>query len=74
MYIQKKISLQKTQKYLPSYETVSYAVKSVSQQFGWKEAVLFAAGELQIKLFLLSSYFFAGIHVLDSTLKNGNNV
>ncbi|XP_063708957.1 uncharacterized protein LOC134837507 [Culicoides brevitarsis] len=35
--------MKKTQKYLPSFETVSYAVKSVSQQFGWKEAVLFAA-------------------------------
>ena len=33
-------------KSLPSYETVSFAVKSISQEFNWTEAVIFAAGKV----------------------------
>ncbi|XP_049284284.1 uncharacterized protein LOC125764274 [Anopheles funestus] len=31
-----------TEKFIPSYETVSYAVKSIAQQLNWTEAVLLA--------------------------------
>lgn len=41
---------QKAQRYLPSYETISFAVKSVAKQFEWKEAVLFASGKCFISL------------------------
>ncbi|XP_058454547.1 uncharacterized protein LOC131432350 isoform X2 [Malaya genurostris] len=35
--------MKKTEKFVPSFETVSFAVKSISQQFNWTEAILFAA-------------------------------
>ncbi|XP_053691117.1 uncharacterized protein LOC128739646 [Sabethes cyaneus] len=33
--------MKQTEKFIPSFETVSFAVKSISQQFNWTEAVLF---------------------------------
>ncbi|XP_058056050.1 uncharacterized protein LOC131207454 [Anopheles bellator] len=33
---------QKTEKFVPSYETVSFAVKSIAQQLNWTEATLLA--------------------------------
>ncbi|XP_065094305.1 uncharacterized protein LOC135714821 [Ochlerotatus camptorhynchus] len=35
--------MQQTEKFVPSFATVSFAVKSISQQFNWTEAILFAA-------------------------------
>lgn len=41
-------SLQKTTNYyLPSYETISFAIKSLSQKFNWSEAIIFASGKHQ---------------------------
>ncbi|XP_055549129.1 uncharacterized protein LOC129732346 [Wyeomyia smithii] len=34
--------MKQTEKFIPSFETVSFAVKSISQQFNWTEAILFA--------------------------------
>ncbi|XP_049547931.1 uncharacterized protein LOC125959165 [Anopheles darlingi] len=34
--------MQKTEKFIPSYETVSFAVKSIAQQLNWTEAILLA--------------------------------
>lgn len=34
---------------LPSHETVSFAVKSISQEFNWTEAVVFVAGKRRKK-------------------------
>lgn len=39
------LSLQKTEKFLPSYETVSFAVKNVFEEFNWTEAVILATGK-----------------------------
>lgn len=41
-------SLQKTEQFLPSYETVSFAVKSVFEEFNWTEAVILATGKPEI--------------------------
>lgn len=43
-------SPQKTEKFLPSYETVSFAVKSVFDEFNWTEAVILATGKRWILL------------------------
>lgn len=40
--------LQKTEKFLPSFETVSFAVKNVFREFNWTEAVILATGKLEI--------------------------
>lgn len=40
--------LQTPQNALPSYETISFAVKSISQEFNWTEAVIFVAGKLSV--------------------------
>lgn len=45
------ILFQKTEKFLPSYETVSFAVKNVFQEFNWTEAVILATGEFKISIF-----------------------
>lgn len=37
--------LQKTKNFLPSYETVSFAVKSVFQEFNWTSAEILATGK-----------------------------
>lgn len=43
---------QKTEKFLPSYETVSFAVKSVFEEFNWTEAVILATGKpVELTLF-----------------------
>jgi hypothetical protein len=42
------VFFQKTENFLPSYETVSFAVKSVFQEFNWTEAVILATGECKI--------------------------
>ncbi|XP_037038134.1 uncharacterized protein LOC119075714 isoform X2 [Bradysia coprophila] len=34
-----------TERYLPSYETISYAVKSISMKFNWTDATIFANDE-----------------------------
>lgn len=41
--------LQKTEKFLPSYETVSLAVKSVFQEFNWTSAEILATGKWKSK-------------------------
>lgn len=33
---------QKSERYLPSFQTISYAIKSISQKFNWTEAIIFA--------------------------------
>lgn len=38
---------QKTEKFLPSYETISFAIKSTAQEFNWTEAIIFATGMLK---------------------------
>ncbi|XP_055605220.1 uncharacterized protein LOC129753421 [Uranotaenia lowii] len=35
--------MKQTEKFVPSFETVSMAVRSISQQFNWTEAILYAA-------------------------------
>ena len=48
--------LQATEKFIPSYETVSFAVKSIAQQLNWTEAVLLATGKCHLQT------VFAGVH------------
>lgn len=36
------VYIQKSERHLPSFETIAYAVKSISQKFNWTEAIIFA--------------------------------
>ena len=42
------IFLQKTEKFLPSYEILSFAVKGAFQEFNWTSAEILATGKWRV--------------------------
>ncbi|XP_031621510.1 uncharacterized protein LOC116339642 [Contarinia nasturtii] len=44
------VCMKKSERYLPSFQTIAYAIQSASQKFNWSEAIIFADNEYGLPL------------------------